>query len=97
MKTPSLETIVVVVKALCVVTIGIGTALSTSLAQYANTGEWPSRIVFFGVVIPSCMVAGGNSLYAFLSGAFRTYTDSIKEETPTVAIPAQAGETPPKP
>lgn len=81
MKLPSLETIVVFIKALCVVTIACGTALSTSLAQYANTGEWPSRIVFWGVVIPSCMVAIGNSLYAFLSGSFSNYT-AKRQETP---------------
>lgn len=79
MKIPTLETIIVLVKALCVITIACGTALSTSLAQYANTGEWPSRIVFWGVVIPSCMVAVGNALYAFLSGSFRSYTEARKE------------------
>lgn len=86
MKKPSLETVVVAVKALCVLTIGIGTALSTSLAQYANTGEWPSKIVFFGVVIPSCMVAGGNALYAYLSGSFVNYKNARNDEhTETVA------------
>lgn len=70
-----LSAVVITIKGLCVLTIGVGTPLGVSLAQYANLNEWPSKIVWWGVVVPSCIVGGANALLAWLSNAFKDYTD----------------------
>lgn len=68
-----LNTGIIIVKGMAFVAVGVGTSLSTSLAQYVNTGEWPSRIAWWGVVIPSCAVAAANAILSFLSGSFAEY------------------------
>lgn len=70
-----LETAVIITKGLCYVTIGGLTPLSAALAQWANTGEWPPRIIWV-VVLSGCIVGGATQLLSFLSGSFSNYKQS---------------------
>lgn len=76
------ETGIVILKGLGYIIVGVGTALASTLAQYANSEAWPSRIIWWGVVIPSCMVAGANSLLSFLSGSVSEYLKNRNGNTP---------------
>lgn len=71
-----LDTGVVIFKALAHVLIGIFTPWSAALAQWINSGEWPGKIIWVGVILPASCVGGGSSLLAFLSGSFSTYRDN---------------------
>jgi len=74
-----LETGIVLAKGLCFVTIGACAPMSTALAQYANTGDWPSRIVWTVIIIAS-ITGGATQLLSFLSGSFTNY---MQGRTPT--------------
>ena len=71
MKT-KLDTSVIIVKAFCYVLIGGLTPLGASLAQWANSGESPGRIVWI-TIIAGCIVGGATQLLSFLSGSYSDY------------------------
>lgn len=85
-----LETFVIATKGFCHAVLGVGVPLGVSLAQYANTGDWPSKIVWWGVVVPACAVGLANSLLAWTGSSFKTYMDDKKEEE-------SKADPPPKP
>jgi hypothetical protein len=64
-----LENAVIVTKGLCFLVIGFFTPMTVGLAQWANTGEWPSRIIWI-VMGASCAVGAASQLLAFLSQSF---------------------------
>ena len=85
-----LETVIVVTKGLCYFVVGGLAPLSVGLAQWANTGEWPPRIIWI-VIIGGCVSGAFNNLLSFLSGSFSDYmasrkTDSAVTVAPPVAI-----------
>jgi TRAP-type C4-dicarboxylate transport system permease small subunit len=71
----NLKTAVVIVKGLCYLIVGVFTPWASALAQWANSGEWPSKIVWLGVILPASAIGGASSLLAFLSSSYKTYTD----------------------
>lgn len=90
-----LETVVVVAKALCYVMIGFFTPLTVALAQWANSGEWPSRIVWV-VIGASCFVGAATQLLSFLSGSYSDYVANRNAPAPAPALttdqnPAKTG------
>lgn len=75
-----LETSIVILKGLCFALVGFFTPASTALAQYANTGEWPTHIVWV-VIFISCCTSGATALLSYLSGSFSDYM--AKRATPS--------------
>lgn len=71
-----LDTAIVIIKGLCYLIVGIFTPWSTALAQWVNSGEWPGRIIWFGVILPASAIGGASSLLAFLSGSYTQYKAS---------------------
>ena len=67
------NTWILIGKGICFFIVGFFTPMSSSLAQYANTGDWPAKIVWWGVVIPACMIGGASALQAYFSTSFATY------------------------
>lgn len=63
------DTTVVIVKAGCYVVIGGLTPLSSALAQWANTGDWPPRIAWV-IVLAGCGVGAATQLLSYLSGSY---------------------------
>jgi hypothetical protein len=72
MKIP---TVVIIAKAFCFVLIGALTPLAASLAQWANSGELPPRIVWI-VILSGCAVGGATQLLSFLSSAYSDYVQT---------------------
>lgn len=68
-----LETGVILFKGLAYVVVGIFTPWSAALAQWVNSGEWPQRIVWVGIILPASAIGGASSLLAFLSGSYKEY------------------------
>ncbi len=68
-----LETVVLVAKGCCYLIVGAGVAWSSSLAQWVNSGEWPEKIAWLGIIIPASVIGAANGLLAFLSGSYTTY------------------------
>lgn len=66
------DTLMVVVKGACYMAIGGLTPLTTNLAQWANSGEWPSRINWV-VILGGCGVGAATQLLSFLSGSYSDY------------------------
>lgn len=75
------KTVVLYAKALCYLTIGVFTPWSVALAQWVNTGETPSRIIWLGVILPASAVGGASQLLAFLSSSFGKYQQEKDLET----------------
>lgn len=63
------NTFVMVLTGLCYVLIGGLSNLGASLAQWANSGEWPQKINWV-VIIGACIVGAATQLLAFLSQAY---------------------------
>lgn len=74
-----LETVIIVLKGMCYLLIGVFTPWTAALAQWANSGEWPSKIVWMGVIVPASVVGGANGLLAFLTTSYGTYKAKLKE------------------
>jgi len=68
-----METWIIVFKGLAHLTIGIFTPWTASLAQWVNSGTWPEKIVWLGVILPASAVGGASALQAFLSGSYSKY------------------------
>jgi len=82
-----LDTGVIITKGVCYVVAGAGANLATSLAQWANSGEWPAKIQWIVIIVGACVGAATNML-SFLSGSFGSYRQQMKadssQETQTV-------------
>ncbi len=74
-----LDTTVVLTKGLCFVAIGFFTPLTTGLAQWANSHEWPDRLVWV-IMGATCAVGAASQLLSYLSGS---YTDYVAKRKPT--------------
>ena len=74
MKVP---TTVVIVKCCCYMFIGGLTPLAASLAQWANSGESPPKIVWV-VIMAGCGVGAATQLLAFLSSAYSDYKEAAR-------------------
>ncbi len=68
-----METYIVIAKGAAHLIVGIFTPWSAALAQWVNSGDWPTRIVWIGVILPASAVGGSSALLAFLSGSYQTY------------------------
>jgi len=88
-----LETVILVTKGCCYVFIGAFTPWSSSLAQWANSGTWPEKIVWVGVILPASFIGGASGLLAFLSGSYGNYMASRKGNGDTQNL----GNKPPSP
>ncbi len=64
-----LDTTVVLTKGLCFVAIGFFTPLTTGLAQWANSHEWPDRLVWV-IMGATCAVGAASQLLSYLSGSY---------------------------
>lgn len=67
-----LDTSIVLAKCGCYVLIGFFTPLTVGLAQWANTGDWPPRIIWV-IMGASCCVGAASQLLSFLSGSYSDY------------------------
>lgn len=70
-----LPTAVIIAKAICFVLIGVLTPLTASLAQWANSGEWPSNVVWI-IILAGCGVGGATQLLSFLSSSYSDYVQT---------------------
>jgi hypothetical protein len=68
------DTTVMVLKGACYVLIGFFTPLTVGLAQWANSDQWPSRLIWI-IMGASCMVGAASQLLSYLSGS---YSDFVK-------------------
>src|SRR5689334_7293083 len=66
------DTAVVVIKGFCYVVIGGLTPLGASLAQWANSDTWPSKLIWI-TIIGSCSVGAATQLLSYLSGSYSDY------------------------
>lgn len=64
-----LEDVVVVTKGACLTADGFLGPIVVGLAQWANTGEWPSNIVWV-IILAMAFKGAANSLLGFLSQSF---------------------------
>ena len=94
-----LETAVIGTKGLCFLAIGFFTPMTVGLAQWANTGEWPSRIIWV-IMLASCCVGAASQMLAFLSQSFGDYKAQMKYDSgggQTVQPPPSTVATTPEP
>lgn len=67
------DTFIVILKALAYVLIGTFTPWTAALAQWINSGGWPEKIIWVGVILPASVIGGATSLLAFLNGSYGRY------------------------
>ena len=66
------KTLEVFLKLFAYICIGAGTSLGSSLAQWANSSEWPGKIQWIVIIVAAC-VAGSTQLLSFMSGTWKDY------------------------
>jgi len=81
------ETVIVSLKCACYLVVGIFTPWAASLAQWANSGEWPEKIVWIGIILPASAISGASSLLAFLSSSYSNYQKTRTGNTEFIAKP----------
>ena len=89
-----LDTGVLVTKGVCYVAIGGLTPLAASLAQWANSEQWPPRIIWV-VIISSCVVGAFTQLLSFLSSSYSDYMQKTGQTAPVAPAPNGNGNPPP--
>lgn len=67
-----LDSSIVIAKGICYVLIGFFTPLTVGLAQWANTEQWPSKIIWV-VMGASCCVGAASQLLSYLSGSYSDF------------------------
>ena len=78
-----LDAWIIITKGACHLAIGVFTPWTVALAQWINTGGWPERIVWIGVIVPASVIGGASALLAFLSGSYKTYREGRNVLPPT--------------
>ncbi len=102
MKTSTADTLVIVMKGFAFVVIGVFTPWTGALSQWINSGTWPEKIIWVGVVLPMSMIGGASALVAFTSGSWQTYqqqrkaNESGQDQVTTVTPTTTAENQPPK-
>lgn len=81
------DTAVLIAKCAAHVLVGAFTPWAAALAQWANSGETPSAIVWIGIIAPASIVGGSSALLSFLSGSYAKY---LEEKLPRQAIADEA-------
>ncbi len=89
-----LETVVLVAKGCCYLVVGAGGAWSSSLAQWVNSGEWPEKIAWLGIIVPASVIGAANGLLAFLSGSYSNYMKDRNGNGKAPEAPAETKVTP---
>lgn len=69
------DTIVIILKAMCFLTIGGLTPLVSSLSQWAESGTWPKPINWI-IIVAGCVLGAATQLLSFLSSSFAEYRAS---------------------
>ncbi len=69
-----LDSGILVTKGACFCIAAVSLQLGQALAQWSNSGEWPSRLQWI-IVVAGCAGAGANAILSFLSGS---YADFVK-------------------
>jgi hypothetical protein len=83
-----LESGIIIAKGACYVFIGVFTPWASALAQWANSGDSPPRIIWLGVILPASVIGGASGLLAFLSGSYSDYMANRSQQTkPTETKP----------
>lgn len=100
------DTAIVVTKGFCYVVVGFFTPLSVGLAQWANSGQWPSNIIWV-VIGSACATGAATQLLSYLSGSYSDYVKgrangSAQSGDTTMMLLSKASQqqtttTPPKP
>lgn len=83
------DTIILWFKAFCYVVVGAGSAMITSLGQWANSGEWPNKINWV-MIITGAAVGGASQLLSFFSSAWSDYRDARSQ---TKIVPKAVNKT----
>lgn len=81
------DSAIIIAKGAAHILVGAFTPWAAALAQWSNSGETPSTIVWVGVIAPASIVGGASALLSFLSGAYAEY---VKNKEPRQAIADEA-------
>lgn len=68
-----LDTVIIISKGFAFVVVGIFTPWIAALAQWANSGDSPPRIIWLGVIMPLSFIGAGNAWISFTSGSWKEY------------------------
>lgn len=73
MQKPTLDTVIVLSKGFAFILIGVFTPWTAALAQWINSGQWPGKIIWIGIILPASVIGGATQWVAFTSGAWKEY------------------------
>ncbi len=76
--------------------VGIFTPWMGALAQWINSGEWPGRIIWLGVILPLSVLGAGNAWISFTSSSFSTYRQQKKADDSQESITTTVEPNKPK-
>ena len=94
-----LDTFITLSKGFTAVLIGVFTPWTAALAQWVGSDQWPSRIVWVGVILPASVIGGASAWRSFTSSSWPDYMkrQGALTETPAPAIVAPVETVKPNP
>ncbi len=92
-----LETFIIITKGVAYVSIGVFTPWTAALSQWINSGEWPSKIIWIGLILPASFIGGATQWLAFCSSSWNTYRQQQKADSTGVSQTVTTEPAPEKP
>ena len=76
-----LDTVIIISKGLAFELVGVFSPWAAALAQWVNSGSWPEKIVWVGIILPLSAMGAGNAWIAFTSGSWKEYRQQAKADS----------------
>lgn len=90
-----LDTFIILSKGGAFVLAGFFAPWVAALGQWINSGEWPARIIWVGLILPLSIVGATNGWLAFCSGSWKEYRDQRKADISQQSIVSTVKPNPP--
>lgn len=92
-----LDTFIIMSKGLAYILTGVFAPWTAALAQWANSDQWPSKIIWVGVILPASVIGGASQWLSFCSGSWKEYSDQRKANSTGVTKTTTTEPEPTKP
>lgn len=74
------ETAVVISKGIAYMLVGAFTPWIASLAQWANSGDMPPKIIWLGIILPASITGAASAWISFTSSTWGNYQQQRKAD-----------------
>lgn len=90
-----LDSFIIMSKGASFVMIGFFSPWVAALGQWINSGEWPARIIWVGLILPLSVIGAASQWQSFCSGSWKEYRDQRKADISQQSIVSEVKPNPP--